>query len=103
MTLSTIVTKENGSTTENQSSSSTSEERSCKASKDDDSQSTEDSSVCAGISSPHGHDVLCGRGVTTNRHKGNENFRELVDEKKVRLRIENKSLLPMYLFPATKC
>ena len=35
-----------------------------------------------GISQPHGHDVLCGRGVTTNRHKGNEKFRDFVDEKK---------------------
>lgn len=27
---------------------------------------------------PHAHDVLCGRGVPTNKHKGNEAFRVLV-------------------------
>jgi len=36
----------------------------------------------SGISLPHVHDVLCGRGVTTNRHKGNKKFRKLVDENK---------------------
>jgi len=30
------------------------------------------------IKQPHHNDVLCGRGVTTNRHKGNESFRALV-------------------------
>lgn len=30
------------------------------------------------IEQPHHHDVLCGRGVTTNRHPGNESFRSLV-------------------------
>mmetsp|Transcript_23196 Transcript_23196/g.40815 ORF Transcript_23196/g.40815 Transcript_23196/m.40815 type:complete len:697 (+) Transcript_23196:76-2166(+) len=30
------------------------------------------------IEKPHHHDVLCGRGVTTNRHPGNESFRRLV-------------------------
>eukprot|EP00542_Grammatophora_oceanica_P019554 CAMPEP_0194040386 /NCGR_PEP_ID=MMETSP0009_2-20130614/12409_1 /TAXON_ID=210454 /ORGANISM="Grammatophora oceanica, Strain CCMP 410" /LENGTH=659 /DNA_ID=CAMNT_0038683523 /DNA_START=47 /DNA_END=2026 /DNA_ORIENTATION=+ len=32
----------------------------------------------SGIERPTNSDVLCGRGVTTNRHKGNENFRSLV-------------------------
>lgn len=31
-----------------------------------------------GIQKPHHNDVLCGRGVTTNRHPGNESFRSLV-------------------------
>lgn len=35
------------------------------------------------ISHPHHHDVLCGRGVTTNRHPGNESFRSLVGLNKV--------------------
>jgi hypothetical protein len=30
------------------------------------------------------HDVLCGRGVATNRHPGNESFRSLVSVNKVR-------------------
>jgi len=30
------------------------------------------------IEKPHHNDVLCGRGVTTNRHPGNESFRSLV-------------------------
>ncbi|CAJ1958010.1 unnamed protein product [Cylindrotheca closterium] len=30
------------------------------------------------IKQPHHNDVLCGRGVTTNRHPGNESFRALV-------------------------
>jgi hypothetical protein len=37
------------------------------------------------ISNPHHHDVLCGRGVTTNRHPGNESFRSLVSLNKVRI------------------
>lgn len=36
------------------------------------------------IEKPHHHDVLCGRGVTTNRHPGNESFRSLVSLNKVR-------------------
>jgi hypothetical protein len=36
-----------------------------------------------GIDEPHNHDVLCGRGVTTNRHSGNEAFRRLVGLNKV--------------------
>lgn len=31
------------------------------------------------------HDVLCGRGVTTNRHAGNVQYRSLVALNKVRL------------------
>lgn len=36
-----------------------------------------------GIGQPHNNDVLCGRGVTTNRHPGNEKFRSLVGLNKV--------------------
>ena len=36
-----------------------------------------------GIQTPHHNDVLCGRGVTTNRHPGNENFRGFVNRNKV--------------------
>lgn len=35
------------------------------------------------IETPHHHDVLCGRGVTTNRHPGNTSFRALVGLNKV--------------------
>lgn len=38
----------------------------------------------AEIESPHENDVLSGRGVTTNRHPGNINFRQLVSLNKVR-------------------
>lgn len=37
-----------------------------------------DEKKMAEIVQPHHHDVLCGRGVTTNRHAGNESFRRLV-------------------------
>jgi hypothetical protein len=35
------------------------------------------------IEKPHHHDVLCGRGVTTNRFPGNESFRAIVSLNKV--------------------
>lgn len=38
-----------------------------------------------GIKEPHNNDVLCGRGVTTNRFPGNCSFRALVGVNKVRL------------------
>jgi len=41
-----------------------------------------DSSLMDHIRAPHSHDVLCGRGGGTNNHIGNENFRDLVNEKK---------------------
>lgn len=50
----------------------------------DKSDQFNSSNPLTGIVAPHQHDVLSGRGVTTNRHKGNENFRELVDENKVK-------------------
>ena len=37
-----------------------------------------------GIKEPHSNDVLCGRGVTTNRFPGNCSFRALVGVNKVR-------------------
>jgi hypothetical protein len=37
------------------------------------------------VECPHSNDVLSGRGVTTNRHEGNTNFRSLVALNKVRL------------------
>mmetsp|Transcript_11767 Transcript_11767/g.16973 ORF Transcript_11767/g.16973 Transcript_11767/m.16973 type:complete len:394 (-) Transcript_11767:2697-3878(-) len=37
-----------------------------------------------GISSPHNHDVLFGRGGGTNNHPGNKRYRELVEERKSR-------------------
>ena len=36
-----------------------------------------------GISTPHAHDVLSGRGGGTNNHPGNTKFRELVQSRKV--------------------
>lgn len=39
------------------------------------------------IEHPHHHDVLSGRGVTTNRHPGNESFRSLVALNKVSVEI----------------
>lgn len=43
------------------------------------------------IEKPHHNDVLCGRGVTTNRHPGNESFRSLVGLNKVRIQNRQKS------------
>jgi len=34
------------------------------------------------VPSPHTHDVLCGRGGSSNRHIGNTNFRDLVQSNK---------------------
>lgn len=45
---------------------------------------TQQQQPLSGIEKPHNNDVLCGRGVTTNRHVGNENFRSLVNCNKVR-------------------
>ena len=39
------------------------------------------------VENPTNNDVLCGRGVTTNRHTGNVNFRSLVNCNKVRFQI----------------
>ena len=41
------------------------------------------------IGEPTNLDVLCGRGVATNRHIGNENFRALVKCNKVRTLISS--------------
>jgi hypothetical protein len=43
----------------------------------------EDEQKMYDIKEPHHNDVLCGRGVTTNRHPGNESFRSLVGLNKV--------------------
>jgi hypothetical protein len=52
------------------------------------------------IFEPHHNDVLCGRGVTTNRHPGNESFRRLVSLNKVRIvGIPDSSYDPIYLYP----
>ena len=45
-----------------------------------------DEEKMADIVQPHHNDVLCGRGVTTNRHAGNESFRRLVGLNKVSTR-----------------
>lgn len=47
-----------------------------------------DEKKMAEIVHPHHNDVLCGRGVTTNRHAGNESFRRLVGLNKVSVRSE---------------
>ena len=43
----------------------------------------EDDQQMAAIEHFHNSDVLCGRGVTTNRHPGNARFRALVGANKV--------------------
>jgi len=43
----------------------------------------EQSSKMVDIEEPHSNDVLCGRGVTTNKWIGNEQFRSLVGLNKV--------------------
>ena len=45
-----------------------------------------------GIKEPHSNDVLCGRGVTTNRFPGNCSFRSLVGVNKVRTNERKKSI-----------
>lgn len=47
------------------------------------SSPAEDDQPMAAIEQNHNNDVLCGRGVTTNRHPGNERFRALVSANKV--------------------
>jgi hypothetical protein len=45
------------------------------------------------IERPHHNDVLSGRGVTTNRHEGNSNFRGLVALNKVRKKKKDQKIL----------
>jgi hypothetical protein len=45
------------------------------------------------IDNPHHNDVLCGRGVSTNRHSGNESFRSLVGLNKVRAPLKHSGFL----------
>jgi hypothetical protein len=45
------------------------------------------------IEKPHHNDVLCGRGVSTNRHPGNESFRSLVGLNKVRAPLKHSGFL----------
>ena len=47
--------------------------------------SDDDAREYANIERTRKNDVLCGRGVTTNRHPGNEKFRALVHANKVRI------------------
>lgn len=55
------------------------------AATDTDSSSDDDDLLeYANIEHTRKNDVLCGRGVTTNRHPGNEKFRALVHGNKVR-------------------
>ena len=55
------------------------------AATDTDSSSDDDDLLeYANIEHTRKNDVLCGRGVTTNRHPGNEKFRALVHANKVR-------------------
>lgn len=46
------------------------------------------------ISKPSFHDVLCGRGRTTNNHAGNIRFRELINLHKIRYRKATKVQKP---------
>jgi hypothetical protein len=48
------------------------------------SENQQDDQFMYDIDNPHYNDVLCGRGVSTNRHPGNESFRSLVGLNKVR-------------------
>lgn len=50
---------------------------------DSSSGSDDDLREYANIERTRKNDVLCGRGVTTNRHPGNEKFRALVHQNKV--------------------
>jgi hypothetical protein len=54
------------------------------------SENKQDNQVMYDIDSPHHNDVLCGRGVSTNRHSGNESFRSLVGLNKVRATCTSK-------------
>lgn len=53
------------------------------------------------IEKPHHHDVLCGRGVTTNRHPGNESFRSLVSLNKVS-QCSSRTMIPYSFFYCEK-
>jgi len=59
-----------------------------------------------GISQPHPHDVLCGRGGSTNRHVGNANFRDLVNSNKalyVTLTKRQKMMVARSIVQAIRC
>ena len=58
--------------------------------------STDDSKLSlTNIAAPTNLDVLCGRGVATNRHVGNESFRALVKRHKVRALSKEPLLNPL--------
>ena len=68
----------------------------------DDQLILADEQKMVGVEKPHHNDVLCGRGVTTNRHPGNESFRSLVGLNKVRHNISkiiSPSLFNFSSFP----
>lgn len=71
--------------TKSSSSSSSSSTPPAVAPIDTDSSSGSDDDLreYANIERTRKNDVLCGRGVTTNRHPGNEKFRALVHQNKV--------------------
>ena len=55
---------------------------------------------------PHPHDVLCGRGGSTNRHVGNTNFRDLVSGNKalyVTLTKRQKTMVARSMVQAICC
>ena len=65
------------------------------------SGSDDDAREYANIERTRKNDVLCGRGVTTNRHPGNEKFRALVHANKVRIMPYLYAVLPLCLFLPT--
>lgn len=56
----------------------------------------EQAHLVSGITKPHPHDVLCGRGNSVNKHPGNQYFRSLVKHLKNEYVMSEKSDKPMF-------
>ena len=50
------------------------------------------------IMKPSGNDVLSGRGAGFNQHPGNEHFRRIIEQQKVRRKSPNVSLVHLISF-----
>lgn len=61
-----------------------------------DKETVEQTRLSSGISKPHPHDVLAGRGASINQHPGNQYFRSLVKHLKNEYVVTPKSEKPQF-------
>ena len=61
-----------------------------------DQEAIKQSNLTTGITHPHPHDVLCGRGNTINYHPGNQYFRSLVKPLKPEYVVSSKQEMKLF-------